>query len=115
MAKRLEPHGVGRMMNPSAEGPTCEGRVELVTVNNRFQVVIPHAIRELAHIDVGDLLEAAIENGKITFTPKSEADRQLAEALADVREGRTHGPYGTAAEAMAALTKRVGKPKASRS
>ena len=64
MDKRLEPHGVGRTMISTAEGPTCEGRVELVTVN-------------------------------------------IAEALADVREGRTHGPYGTAAEAVAALTKRV--------
>ena len=82
--------------------------MELVTVKNRFQIVIPPAIREQAHIGIGDLLEASVEDGKITFTLKSAVDRQLAEALADVREGRTHGPYGTAAAAVAALT----KPKA---
>jgi AbrB family looped-hinge helix DNA binding protein len=77
--------------------------MELVTVKNKFQIVIPQSIREQAHIGVGDLLEAGIEGGKITFTPKSVIDRHLAEALQDVAEGRTHGPYGSVIEAIAAL------------
>lgn len=80
--------------------------MELVTVKSKYQIVIPQSIREQVHLDVGDLLEAAFEGGKITFTPKSVVDRHLAEALADVAEGRTHGPYTTASEAIAALESR---------
>ena len=61
----------------------------LVTVKNKFQIVIPQSIREEVHIDVGDLLEASVENGKITFTPKSVIDRHLAEALDDLVADRT--------------------------
>ncbi len=85
--------------------------MELVTVKTKFQVVIPRSIRELAHVGVGDLLEAGIENGKITFTPKSVIDRHLAEGLGDLAAGRTHGPYETAAEAIAALEKRTSRKK----
>lgn len=81
--------------------------MELVTVKNKFQIVIPQSIRELAHVGIGDLLEASVEDGKITFTPKSVIDRSLAEALADVKAGRTHGPYSTAADAMSALEARA--------
>jgi AbrB family looped-hinge helix DNA binding protein len=89
--------------------------MELVTIKNKFQIVIPRTIRERAHLDVGDLLAAGIENGKITFTPKSVIDRHLAEGLKDLAEGRTHGPYKTADEAIAALEARAArKPRSSR-
>jgi AbrB family looped-hinge helix DNA binding protein len=81
--------------------------MELVTIKNKFQIVIPQSIREQAGLDVGDLLEAKIENGKITFTPKSVVDRHLNEGLQDLREGRTHGPYHSAKDAIAALESRV--------
>jgi len=81
--------------------------MELVTVKNKYQIVIPQSIREQAHIGIGDLLEASIEEGKITFTPKVAIDRHIAEALQDVAAGRTHGPYKTASEAMAALESRA--------
>ncbi|MFZ4507018.1 MAG: AbrB/MazE/SpoVT family DNA-binding domain-containing protein [Fimbriimonas sp.] len=80
--------------------------MELVTVKNKFQIVIPQSIRELANIGIGDLLEASVEGGKITFTPKSVVDRHLAEALLDVKEGRTHGPYDSVADAIVALEAR---------
>lgn len=86
--------------------------MELVTVKNKFQIVIPLRIRELAHIGVGDLLEASIEGGKITFTPKSVMDRNLAEALDDVRQGRTHGPYDSVTDAIAALESRASELRA---
>ena len=60
------------------------------------------------HLDIGDLLEAAFENGKITFTPKTVIDRHLAEGLEDIAQGRTHGPYESAAEAISALDRRAG-------
>lgn len=81
----------------------------IVTVKNKFQIVIPQRIREQVRVDIGDLLEAGIENGKITFTPKSLIDRHLAEGLQDVAEGRTHGPYKTAKEAFAVLDSKVEK------
>jgi AbrB family looped-hinge helix DNA binding protein len=87
--------------------------MELVTVKNKFQIVIPQSIRELAHIGIGDLLEASIEGGKITFTPKTVIDRHLAEGLQDVKDGRTHGPYSNATDAITALEARAARLQAS--
>ncbi len=47
----------------------------IVTVKNRFQVVIPPAIREKLGISTGDVLEAKVERGRITYTPKAVTDR----------------------------------------
>ena len=77
--------------------------MRLVTVKTKYQIVIPRAIREQAGVGVGDLLEAKVEKGKITFAPKSVLDRHLTEGLEDLRKGRTHGPYKSAKEAIAAL------------
>lgn len=77
--------------------------MELVTVKTKFQVVIPQSIRKQAGVDIGDLLEAKVENGKITLTPKSVVDRDIAEGLADLKSGRTHGPYSSSKDAIAAL------------
>lgn len=85
--------------------------MELVTVKNKFQIVIPQSIREQMHVDVGDLLEASIVDGKLTFTPKSVIDRHLAEGLEDLENGRTHGPYRTSAAAIAAVESKIAKPK----
>ena len=82
--------------------------MELVTVKTKFQVVIPQSIRKRVHLDIGDLLEASFENGKITFTPKTVVDRHLAEGIEDLARGRTHGPYESAAEAISALERRTG-------
>ena len=81
--------------------------MDIVTVKNKFQIVIPQHIRELVRIEIGDILEAAVEGGKITFTPKTLVDRHLAEGLEDVRTGRTHGPYDTADAAIAAVESRA--------
>jgi AbrB family looped-hinge helix DNA binding protein len=83
--------------------------MELVTVKTKFQVVIPQSIRKRVHLDIGDLLEASFENGKITFTPKTVIDRHLAEGIEDIDKGRTHGPYESAAEAISALERRAGR------
>jgi bifunctional DNA-binding transcriptional regulator/antitoxin component of YhaV-PrlF toxin-antitoxin module len=69
--------------------------MDIVTVKSKFQSVIPQHVREHAHIEVGDFLEAGVENGIVTFTPKSLVDRHLAEGLEDMRKGRTHGPYAS--------------------
>ena len=81
--------------------------MELVTVKTKFQVVIPQSIRKRVRLDIGDLLEASFENGKITFTPKTVIDRHLAEGLDDLAQGRTHGPYESPTAAVAALERRA--------
>jgi AbrB family looped-hinge helix DNA binding protein len=81
--------------------------MDIVTVKDKFQIVIPQHVRKLAHIEIGDLLEAGVENGKIVFTPKSLVDRHIAEGLEDMRRGRTHGPYDSAWKAVAALEARA--------
>ena len=43
----------------------------VVTVKNKYQVVLPQALREQVGVKVGDLLEAKVERGRITFTPKA--------------------------------------------
>jgi bifunctional DNA-binding transcriptional regulator/antitoxin component of YhaV-PrlF toxin-antitoxin module len=85
--------------------------VELVMVKTKYQVVIPLNIRKRVPLEVGDLLEASFENGRITLTPKTVIDRRLAEGLEDLAKGRTHGPYSSATEAVAALERRAMKRK----
>ncbi len=83
--------------------------MELVTIKSKYQIVIPQNIRKRANLGVGDLLEASFENGKLTFTPKTAIDRHLAEGLADVARGRTHGPYRSAAAAISEPEQRAAK------
>lgn len=89
-----------------------------VTVKKKFQVVIPAAVRRELGIEVGDLLEAKGERGKITFTPKSVIDRGIEESLEDFRKGRAYGPFDSAEEMIASLhahAKKLRARKASRS
>ncbi|MGH7629278.1 MAG: AbrB/MazE/SpoVT family DNA-binding domain-containing protein [Gemmatimonadales bacterium] len=75
----------------------------LVKVKDKYQVTLPASVRQKARVTVGDLLEATVEGKKITLTPKSVVDRELALALEDIRKGRVHGPFNTAREAIAFL------------
>jgi AbrB family looped-hinge helix DNA binding protein len=81
--------------------------MDIVTVKTKFQIVIPQRVRRQVGVEIGDLLEAGVEHGKITFTPKRLIDRHLAEGLEDLKRGRTHGPYATAGAAIAALEARA--------
>src|ERR1700756_3186211 len=85
--------------------------MDIVTVKNKFQIVVPQHVREQVHIEIGDFLEAGVEDGKITFTPKTLIDRHLAEGLEDLKRGRTHGPYANTAEAIRALERRAKRRK----
>jgi len=75
----------------------------LVAVKNKYQVVIPQKVRERIRLRVGDLLEAGVERGKITFTPKVVVDRGIAESQADFRDGRAYGPFRSHAELVNSL------------
>jgi len=68
----------------------------LVKVKEKYQVTLPASLREKAGLEVGDLLEAKIEGKKITLTPKSILDRELAQALQEIEEGKTYGPFNSA-------------------
>ena len=52
----------------------------IVTVKNKYQVVIPQAIREKLGINRGDVLEAKVERGRLTYVPKTVIDRVPATA-----------------------------------
>jgi bifunctional DNA-binding transcriptional regulator/antitoxin component of YhaV-PrlF toxin-antitoxin module len=75
----------------------------LVKVRTKYQVTLPDSLRRQARLGVGDLLEAKVEKGKITLTPKSLIDRDIAEGLEDFRRGRFIGPFKTAREGIRAL------------
>ena len=58
--------------------------MSIVRVKNKFQVVIPESVRDQIGVEVGDVLEAKVERGKITLTPKSIVDR-IPQVVKDVR------------------------------
>ena len=75
----------------------------LVTVKTKYQVTLPNAVRRQVRVGVGDILEAKVEKGKITLTPKSLVDREIAEGLEDFKRGRFIGPFKSAKEGIRAL------------
>ena len=87
----------------------------VVTVKNKYQVVLPQALREQVGVKVGDLLEAKVERGRITFTPKAPVDRGIAESLKDFKQGRSYGPFKSHKEFIASLHREAGKARAKES
>lgn len=75
----------------------------IVTVKNKYQVVIPQHVRDEIGVSVGDVFEARAEKGKIVFEPKSYVDRAIAEGLADIRAGRVSGPFNNVEEMITSL------------
>lgn len=88
--------------------------MSLVTIKNKYQIVIPAKVRKEAGLNVGDFLEASVTDGKITLAPQTVLDRELAESLEDFRQGRTSGPFNTAEELISHLKKEVKKLRASK-
>ena len=110
----------------------------LVKIHRKGQMTLPTRLRALAGIAEGDLVEAAYSRGKIVITPKIVIDRaqfpnaddeytpaqrrsldaRLAEGLADIKAGRTFGPFNSASEMIvhmkASLKKKVAAKKSKR-
>jgi AbrB family looped-hinge helix DNA binding protein len=86
----------------------------IVTVKNKYQVVIPQRVRDQIGVAIGDVLEATVVKGKIVFSPKSIVDRSIAEGLADIKAGRTYGPFATAAEMAASIEANLKKSRAAK-
>ncbi len=102
-------------------------------------MTLPTRLRSLAGIAEGDLVEAKYQRGKIVITPKVVIDRsqfptaddeytpaqrraidaKLAKAEADIKAGRTFGPFNTADEMIThmkgELKKRAAAKKVKRS
>ena len=85
--------------------------MSIVTVKNKYQVVIPQSLREQVGVNIGDLMEAKVEQGKITFTPKTLVDRHIAESMADYKAGRYYGPFDSHKDFIASLHKEMKKLK----
>jgi AbrB family looped-hinge helix DNA binding protein len=81
--------------------------MSLVKVKPKGEVTLPSALRERAGLNVGDLLEARFEKGKITLTPKSLIDRRIEEGQEDIRRGRTYGPFDTADQMIESLQRNM--------
>jgi bifunctional DNA-binding transcriptional regulator/antitoxin component of YhaV-PrlF toxin-antitoxin module len=75
----------------------------LVKVKTRYQVTLPSTVRNRAGVGVGDLLEAKVERGRITSTPKPPVEREIAEGLEDLKRGRVYGPFASADEMVRSL------------
>ena len=70
----------------------------LIKVNDRFQITLPAKLREQLALEIGDLLEAEVQNGTLTLSPKTLIDRDLDLARAQIKEGQFLGPFETAHE-----------------
>lgn len=77
--------------------------MSLVRLKTNGQVTLPAALRQRAGLSVGDLLEAKIEKGKITLTPKSLIDAHIAESMEQIKRGQFYGPFDTAEEMIESL------------
>jgi len=72
----------------------------VLQIRRNFQVTLPAAIRKRLHLNIGDILETEVKEGKIIIVPKKTVDAQQAwfwtkqwqeaerEAEADIRAGR---------------------------
>jgi bifunctional DNA-binding transcriptional regulator/antitoxin component of YhaV-PrlF toxin-antitoxin module len=91
-------------------------------VRNKTPLVVPLAVRRQAGLKSGQEIEFKVSGGVISIHPKpSVADdeytpeqrriinAQLAEGLADIKAGRTFGPFASADEMIAHMKARVAR------
>src|ERR1022692_1630805 len=93
-----------------------------VTVKSKMPLVVPPSIRRQAGHRSGQKLEFRVSGGGITILPKLPAaddeytpeqrrmiDARLAEGLADIKAGRTFGPFDSADEMIAHMKAQLKK------
>ena len=80
--------------------------MQAVKVGVSRQVAIPKKLHDQLGLSAGDYLEIEVRGNQLILTPKELVNKRLAEAEADVRKGRLHGPYSTAPETVKALRRR---------
>jgi AbrB family looped-hinge helix DNA binding protein len=90
----------------------------IVTVKNKYQVVIPRSVRDEIGVAIGDVFDARVRNGRIVYEPKAIVDRGIAKSVEEFKAGRAHGPFATHDRFLAALhkeTRRLAARKPKRS
>jgi AbrB family looped-hinge helix DNA binding protein len=80
----------------------------IIKIKEKGQVTLPATIREQIGLAAGDFLEARVERGKITLEPKAMLPRGVVQGLADIKRGRTFGPF-SADRAVQWLKSEAGK------
>jgi AbrB family looped-hinge helix DNA binding protein len=101
-------------------------------IQPRGQVTIPTRLRAQAGLSKGDLVELAFERGRIVIKPRGVIDKsqflnaddeytpaqrrvidaRLAKGMAEIKAGRTYGPFNCAAEMIADMKARLKKKAA---
>ncbi len=85
-----------------------------VTVKEKYQIVIPSEVREKIDISIGDILKARVRGNTITLTPQTLIDREIAEGLEDMRQGRVSPAYRSANDLINALHRETKKKNSKR-
>jgi AbrB family looped-hinge helix DNA binding protein len=96
-----------------------------VTVKNKKPLVIPPAIRRQARLKSGDKLEFRVSGKVITILPQAPSDddeytpaerraidRGIAQSEKEYAAGKSYGPFGTAAEAIASINANLRRRRA---
>jgi len=108
----------------------------LVKIHRKGQMTLPSRLRSAIGVAEGDLVEASVLRGKIVLTPKVVIDRskslflnaddeytpaqrkiidaRLGKADADIKHGRTYGPFNTAEEMAASIEANIKKLRATK-
>ena len=86
----------------------------IVTVTDKYRVVIPQSVRDQLGVAIGDVLEVKAEKGKIVLEPRSGVDHAIAEGLSDVEKGRVYGPFATVDQMLGSLKGAAKKRERSR-
>ena len=81
-------------------------QLETITVGPRHQVTLPASLIRRMNVRAGDVFEVQTAQTMLILSHKSFVDTRIDEGIADIREGRTHGPFSTADTALAFLHKR---------
>lgn len=78
--------------------------MSLVTIKNKYQIVIPTKARKEAGLNVGDFLRVRVEKkGEVIFAAQTVVNREkwahlpkgIQEGLEDIQAGRVSGPFET--------------------
>jgi AbrB family looped-hinge helix DNA binding protein len=104
----------------------------LVKIHRKGQMTLPSRLRSAIGVAEGDLVEASVLRGKIVLTPKMVIDRskfpnvddeytpaqrriidaRLRKADADIKLGRTYGPFNSADEMAVSIEANIKKLRA---
>jgi hypothetical protein len=66
-------------------------------------------LKKRAGFAEADLIKVHIQKGKVTLTPQTELDIEIARSLDDYKKRRTYGPFDSVDEMMDSLEKKVKK------